>query len=134
MSSIYSADHVLPRPAEKLPDYAHAKSRQVLSERLIAAFDMSEEAANSIANAVVDPSAVRKSIGEPTDPQTEKIAVPGGTLLGIRTPVWSRRIMPDPRNPGLDRRANTPLRSIRDPAAKIRVSGRCRSQNRPPTG
>ena len=99
MSSIYSADHVLPRPVEKLPDYAHAKSRQALSERLIAAFGMSEEAANSIANTVVDPSAVRKSIGEPTDPQTEKIAVPGGTLLGIRTHGWSRRIMPDPRNP-----------------------------------
>ena len=99
MSSIYSADHVLPRPAEKLPTYAHAKSRQALSERLIAAFDMSEEAANSIANAVVDPSAVRKNVGEPTDPQTEKIAVPGGTLLGIRTHVWSRWIMPDPRNP-----------------------------------
>src|SRR3954452_2030749 len=27
------------------------------------------------------------------------IPVPGGILLGIRTSVWVRRIMPDPRNP-----------------------------------
>src|SRR4029077_2058964 len=44
-------------------------------------------------------SAVRKGIGEPTDPQTEEIAVPGGTLLGVRTHVWARKVMPDPRNP-----------------------------------
>ena len=99
MSSIYSADHVLPRPVERLPEFAHAKSRQTLAERLVSAFQMSEPAASAIANAVVDPSAVRKSIGEPTDPQTEEIAVPGGTILGIRTQVWSGRIMPDPRNP-----------------------------------
>ena len=53
----------------------------------------------AIANAVVDPSEVRKSIGEPADPDVERISVPGGTLLGIRTAVWSRRCMPDPRNP-----------------------------------
>src|SRR5437773_2761384 len=99
MSSIYSADHVLPRPVERLPDYAHAKARQTLAERLTEAFGMAETAANAIGNGVVDPSAVRKSIGEPTDPQTEEIAVPGGMLLGIRTQVWSRREMPDPRNP-----------------------------------
>jgi hypothetical protein len=94
-----SNDHVLPRPIEKLPEYAHAKARRTLAERLIEAFQMSEAAADAIANAVIDPSAVRKSIGEPSDPQVEEIAVPGGKLLGIRTMVWSRRIMPDPRNP-----------------------------------
>ena len=99
MSSIYSADHVLPRPVDKLPEFAHAKARQTLEERLTAAFGHSAEAARAIANAVVDPAAVRKSIGEPTDPQTEEIAVPGGVLLGIRTQVWARRVMPDPRNP-----------------------------------
>src|SRR5580765_6832092 len=100
MKKFFSAnDHVLPRPLEKLPEYAHAKSRRALSERLVTAFGMSEQAADAIANAVVDPSAVRKTIGEPTDPQVEEIAVPGGMLLGIRTTVWSRRIMPDLRNP-----------------------------------
>lgn len=91
--------HVLPRPVERLPEYAHAKARQTLVERLVDAFGLSEASATAIAAAVVDPSEVRKSIGEPTDPDVEKIAVPGGTLLGIRTSVWARRTMPDPRNP-----------------------------------
>ena len=91
--------YVLPRPVERLPEYAHAKSRQSLAERLIDAFGQSEASATAIAAAVVDPSEVRKSIGEPSDPDVEKIAVPGGTLFGIRTSVWARRTMPDPRNP-----------------------------------
>jgi hypothetical protein len=92
-------DHVLPRPVEKLPEYAHAKARRSLSERLVEAFSLSVPAADAFANAVVDPSAVRKYIGDAADPQVEEIAVPGGTLLGLRTNIWSRRIMPDPRNP-----------------------------------
>jgi hypothetical protein len=92
-------DQVLPRPVESLPEYASAKARNPLVERLMAAFPMSEAAAQAIANTVVDPSTVRKYIGEPTDPQFEEIAVPGGHVLGIRTTVWARRIMPDPRNP-----------------------------------
>jgi hypothetical protein len=91
--------HVLPRPVGPLPEYAHAKSRNVLADRLVDAFGMSAEAAAAVASAVVDPSAVRSGIGEPTDPKVERIPVPGGTLLGIRTHVWARRIMPDPRNP-----------------------------------
>lgn len=99
MNKLVSDDHVLPRPVERLPEYANAKSRQALAERIVDAFSLSSASANAIANAVVDPSAVRKSIGDPIDPEVEKIAVPGGTLLGIRTMVWSRRITPDPRNP-----------------------------------
>lgn len=97
--SILHNDHVLPRPVEPLPEYAHAKARQTLAERLSSAFGLSEPSASAIANAVVDPSEVRKSIGEPDDPDVERISVPGGTLLGIRTAVWARRCMPDPRNP-----------------------------------
>jgi len=93
-------DPVLPRPLEKLPEYPHAKSRRALAERLVAAFGMSEAAADAIANAVVDPSAVRDAIGDPKNLRwVEEIAVPGGVVLGLRTTVWSRRIMPDPRNP-----------------------------------
>ncbi len=99
MTKLSVEDHVLPRPVERLPDYAHAKSRQSLAERLVDAFKLSPSSASAIAGAIVDPSAVRKAIGDPVDPETEKIAVPGGTLLGIRTTVWARRIMPDPRNP-----------------------------------
>jgi len=99
MNKFLSAEHVLPRPVERLPEYAHAKARQTLAERIIDAFALSPASASAIANSVVDPSEVRKSIGEPSDPDVEKIPVPGGVLLGIRTSVWARRIMPDPRNP-----------------------------------
>jgi hypothetical protein len=96
----FSDDHVLPRPTERLPEYAHAKARQTLADRLVDAFSISRESATAIANAVVDPSDVRKGIGEPTEPQVEEIPVlGGGTILGIRTRVWSRKVMPDPRNP-----------------------------------
>lgn len=99
MTKLISDDHVLPRPVELLPEYAHAKARQTLAEKVIDAFGLSEASATAIANAVVDPSDVRKTIGDTTDPDVEKIPVPGGTLFGIRTAVWARRTMPDPRNP-----------------------------------
>ncbi len=98
-SNTNTNDHVIPRPVEALPEYAHAKARQTLAEKLTEAFNLTPDAASAIANAVVDPSAVRKSLGEANDPNVEEISVHGGTLLGIRTSVWSRRIMPDPRNP-----------------------------------
>ena len=102
MNKFYQADdHVLPRPVEALPDFANAKARQNLAAKLIETFHLSQAASTAIANAVVDPAAVRKSIGDPADPGVEEIAVPGGTLLGIRTTVWARRVMPDPRNPRL---------------------------------
>lgn len=99
MIKFTSDDSVLPRPVDVLPELANAKSRQTLAQKLSDAFDLSDASAMAIANAVVDPSAVRKSIGEPSDPEVERIPVPGGTLLGIRTTVWTRRTMPDPRNP-----------------------------------
>jgi hypothetical protein len=92
-------DHVLPRPVEELPEYAKAPARNKLRDTLTASFGLSPEAATAVANAVVDPTEVRKKIGDPNDPQAEQIPVPGGTLLAVRSHVWSRRIMPDPRNP-----------------------------------
>ncbi len=99
MNKPLTDDYILPRPVERLPEYAHGKARQGLADRIVDAFGLSPASASAIANAVVDPSEVRKSIGEPSDPDIEKIPVPGGTLLGIRTSVWARRTMPDPRNP-----------------------------------
>lgn len=99
MVKLMSDDHVLPRPVERLPEFAHAKARQALADRISDAFGLSEASAAAISNAVVDPTEVRKSIGEPSNPDVERIPVPGGTLLGIRTSVWARRTMPDPRNP-----------------------------------
>ena len=74
----------------------HAKTSAKSS---LKSFKLSRAAAMAIANAVVDPAAVRKGLGEPTDPNAERIHVPGGDLLGIRTSVWGRKVMPDPRNP-----------------------------------
>ena len=99
MIKVNSEPHVIPRPVESLPEYANAKSRHGLANRITEAFGLSGVTASVIANAVVDPSAVRKSIGDPERPEAEEISVPGGTLLGVRTNVWVRRIMPDPRNP-----------------------------------
>jgi hypothetical protein len=100
MNSLSSKEYtVLPRPAERLPDYAHAKARQALAEKLEEAFRLSRAATAAISNAVVDPAAVRKSINDPAAPTVESIAVPGGTLMGIRAPVWARRVTPDARNP-----------------------------------
>ncbi|HVZ99669.1 MAG TPA: hypothetical protein VG841_05090 [Caulobacterales bacterium] len=94
-----SDDYVLPRPVEPLPEYAHAKARQTLIEKMIEMFGLSAASATAIGNAIVDPADVRKTLGDPVDPRVEHIAVPGGVLLGIRTSVWARRVMPDPRNP-----------------------------------
>lgn len=98
MAQLYE-DHVFPRPVEALPDYAPTRARRALAERVVAAFGMSEAAGAAIASAVVVPSAVRHHIGEPDNPTYEAIPVPGGTVYGIRTHVWARRVMPDPRNP-----------------------------------
>ncbi len=92
-------DHVIPRPFERLPEYAVAKARQALAEKLTVTSGMSSASANAISDAVVDPSDVRKTIGDTTNPNLEHIPVQGGTLLGVRTSVWSRKLMPDARNP-----------------------------------
>ena len=95
-----SNEQILPRPPEKLPNYADARARRNLAEKLVSAFKLSEAAAESFANAVVDPSAVRRAIGDLSEgPNVERIAVPGGKVLGLRAEVWSRRIMPNPGNP-----------------------------------
>src|SRR5438046_193013 len=60
--------HVLPRPVDRLPDYPQAKARVALAERLIESFNLDSEAAMAISNSVVDPSSLRKSIGDPIAP------------------------------------------------------------------
>lgn len=91
--------HLFPRPVTALPEYANTQARRNLAEKLTTAFHLSSASATAIANAVVEPASVRKAIGDPDDPEVERLAVPGGTLLGIRTMVWARKVMPDPRNP-----------------------------------
>jgi hypothetical protein len=85
---------LLPRPPQLLDSPAMAQAVRRAAERLEEQFRLSSDAANAFATAVVDPSDIRKAAEKP-----EELYVPGGTLFGLRTRVWARRTMPDPRNP-----------------------------------
>ena len=87
---------LLPRPAGVLDTPALAPATRRAAERLEEQFNLSPEAAEAFASAAVDPAEVRKAAENP-----EALYVPGGTLYGLRTRVWTRRVMPDPRNPRL---------------------------------
>lgn len=85
---------LLPRPPQLLDVPALAPAVRKAAERLEEQFKLSPDAAEALASAVVDPAEIRKAADNP-----EQLYVPGGTLLGLRTRVWTRRVMPDPRNP-----------------------------------
>src|ERR1700691_5427644 len=85
---------LLPRPPQLLDVPALAPATRRAADRLQEQFGLSLEAAEAFASAVVDPAEIRKMADSP-----EALYVPGGTLYGLRTRVWTRRIMPDPRNP-----------------------------------
>ena len=85
---------LLPRPPQVLDTPAMAQAVRRAAERLEEQFRLSSDAATAFATAVVDPSDIRKAAEKP-----EELYVPGGTLFGLRTRVWERRAMPDPRNP-----------------------------------
>lgn len=90
-----AADKVLPRPVEPLPMPALAAASRKLADKLVDQYNMSEEAAQALSVAAVDPAAVRRSL----EAGPEHLPVPGGAVLAVRAQVWSRAIMPDPRNP-----------------------------------
>ena len=85
---------LLPRPIQLLEAPALAPATRRAAERLQEQFNLSPESAEAFAGAVVDPAEVRKAAENP-----EALYVPGGTLWGLRTRVWTRRVMPDARNP-----------------------------------
>ncbi|WFB08189.1 hypothetical protein LRS74_14860 [Streptomyces sp. LX-29] len=87
-------DHVPPRPVSKLPELAPIAARRKAADKLVDAFNLSPDAAACIANAVVDPAELRRSIETPTE-----LAITGGILLAVRARVWTRRTLPDIRNP-----------------------------------
>ncbi|WP_412076852.1 hypothetical protein ACLF6K_17180 [Streptomyces xanthophaeus] len=93
-SPITAGETVLPRPVEVLPTPALAAATRKLADKLIERFNMEEPAALALAQAAVDPSAARQAAESP-----ERLPVPGGLILAIRTEVWARNIVPDPRNP-----------------------------------
>ena len=85
---------LLPRPPQRLNVPALAPATRRAAERLQEHFNLSPDAAEAFAASVVDPSQIRKAVDNP-----EELNVPGGVLYGLRTHTWTRRIMPDPRNP-----------------------------------
>ena len=56
MNKFRNEPHVIPRPVECLPEYANARSRHSLAERIVDAFEISQTSASTIANAVVNPN------------------------------------------------------------------------------
>lgn len=94
MNTSDTAETLLPRPVEPLPLPALAAATRKLADKLADQFNMSEEAALASALAVVDPSAARRAAENP-----ERLLIPGGVILAVRTEVWARYIIPDPRNP-----------------------------------
>jgi hypothetical protein len=115
---------LLPRPPQELDTPALAQATRRAAERLQDQFNLSPEAAEAFAAAVVDPAEIRKAADNP-----ERLYVPGGTLLGLRTRVWARRVLPDPRNPRIGPARRHPIavrpgstedarfRPVPDPAA-----------------
>ncbi|MEU6183820.1 hypothetical protein [Streptomyces coeruleorubidus] len=87
-------DHVPPRPVSKLPELAPIAARRKAAEKLVDTFGLDPAAAACIANAVVDPAELRRSIETPTE-----LAITGGILHAVRARVWTRRTLPDIRNP-----------------------------------
>ena len=87
-------EDLLPRPPQPIATPAFAQATRRAAERLREQFGMSPDAAEAFASAVVDPAEVRKAAEKP-----EQLYVPGGMLLALRTRIWTRRAMPDPRNP-----------------------------------
>ena len=107
MNTPITAETVLPRPAEPLPAPALAAATRKLTDKLTDLFNMSEEAAQALALAVVDPSAARRVAENP-----ERLSVPGGVILAVRAEVWARYIIPDPRNPRIGPARRHPVSTL----------------------
>ncbi|MGW7520853.1 hypothetical protein ACWGJ2_35255 [Streptomyces sp. NPDC054796] len=100
-------ERVLPRPVGELPTPALATAVKNLAGKLVAQFAMEEEAAFAFAQAAVDPAAARKAAEIP-----ERLPVPGGVVLALRTHVWARHVMPDPRNPRIGPSRRHPVSDV----------------------
>lgn len=107
MNTPVTTENVLPRPAEPLPTPALAAATRKLTDKLTDLFSMSEDAAQALALAVVDPSAARRSAENP-----ERLSVPGGVILAVRAEVWARYVIPDPRNPRIGPARRHPVSTL----------------------
>ena len=91
--------YLLSRPLSVCPNMLMPRRASPSPTRSLTRFACRKNSASAIANAVVDPSEVRKYIGDPNDPDVEKIPVPGGLCLAIRTSVWARSDNAGPPQP-----------------------------------
>lgn len=116
-TTTFAAETVLPRPVEQLPSPALAPATRKLADKLTDLFNMSEEAAQAFALAVVDPSTVRRVVETP-----ERLPVPGGVILAVRAEVWAQCIVPDPRNPRIGPARRHPASDLvgRDESTRFR--------------
>lgn len=87
-------DHVPPRPVNQLPELAPVAARRKAADKLTETFKLHPAAAMCVANAAVDPSELRRAMESPIE-----LAITGGSLLAVRARVWTRRTLPDIRNP-----------------------------------
>ncbi len=102
-----TVETVLPRPVTPLPLPALAAATRKLTDKLVEQFKMSEAGAQTFAVAVVDPSDARRAAENP-----ERLSVPGGVIIAIRTEVWSRYVVPDPRNPRIGPARRHPVSNL----------------------
>ena len=86
-------DLLAERPISGIAPVAKSSARKALTDRLVA-LGHSQGHAEVIAQAVVDPTAVRASLNTPI-----RRRVRGGTLLCVDAQVWPPAICPSPTNP-----------------------------------
>jgi len=117
METATTYETVLPRPVDRLPTSALAAATRKLADKLSDNFALSDDAAAALAQAVVDPAAARRAVESP-----ERLPVPGGAVLAVRTEVWARCIMPDPRNPRIGPARRHPASDLvgRDEGSRFR--------------
>lgn len=97
-------DHVPPRPVRPLPELAPVAARRRAADKLVTAFQMDPDAAGCIAETAVDPAELRNAIENPLE-----LAITGGVLKAIRVRVWTRRVLPDCRNPRIGTARRHPI-------------------------
>ncbi|NGO70904.1 hypothetical protein [Streptomyces boncukensis] len=91
----------------ELPRPATVAACKNLAGKLAQRFGLDTAAADAFAWAAVDPAGARKAAEAP-----ERLPVPGGAILALRTAVWTRSIVPDPRNPRISSLRRHPVSGL----------------------
>lgn len=92
-AALQDDDLLAERPISGIAPVAKSPARKALTDRLVA-LGHSQGHAEVVAQAVVDPTAVRASLNTPI-----RRRVRGGTLLCVDAQVWPPAVCPSPTNP-----------------------------------